>query len=231
MQASLTATDLACRRGDRVLFRGIDLALEQGAALHITGANGVGKSSLLRILAGLLQPFAGSITAKGAIGLMDERPALDPHLPLGRALGFWSRIDGAAGDGAIAARLALGDLLDVPVRYLSTGQRKRAAMARILGQRADIWLLDEPLSGLDQASQGLVAQLVGEHIAAGGIAVIASHQPLALGDLQTLALEQFVPPLPDGEGIEGGGNGGAVSRDNAASNTPTQPPPQGGGDS
>ena len=191
--ASLTATDLACRRGERLLFRALDLALEDGAALHITGANGVGKSSLLRLLAGLLRPYAGSVAAKGAIALMDERPALDPHLPLGRALGFWARIDGAQSDDAIASRLALDNLLDVPVRYLSTGQRKRAAMARVFGQSAEIWLLDEPLSGLDEASQSLVVQLVGEHMAAGGIAIIASHQPLALSGLERLDLAEFAP--------------------------------------
>ncbi|MBA4164108.1 MAG: heme ABC exporter ATP-binding protein CcmA [Erythrobacter sp.] len=230
MQGRLTTTDLACRRGDRVLFRELSLSLGGGAALHITGANGVGKSSLLRLLAGLLRPYAGSVATDGAIALMDERPALDLNMPLGRALSFWSRIDGTQDDGEIAAQLALGDLLDVPVRYLSTGQRKRATMARVIGQRAQIWLLDEPLSGLDEASQGLVIGLVGEHTASGGIAVIASHQPFALEGLQTLAIEQFVPPLPDGEGIEGWGNGGAVPRDIAASNTPIQPPPQGGGD-
>lgn len=193
MSASLTATDLACRRGDRVLFRGLGLSLGGGAALHVTGANGVGKSSLLRLLAGLLRPYAGSVIANKAIALMDERPALDPHVPLGRALGFWSRIDGAQGDGVIVSRLALDDLLDVPVSYLSTGQRKRAAMARVIGQSAPIWLLDEPLSGLDEASQAMVVQLIGEHTEGGGIAVIASHQPLALSGLEWLELAEFVP--------------------------------------
>lgn len=193
MQMRLTATDLACRRGDRVLFRGLGLSLGGGTALHVTGANGVGKSSLLRLLAGLLRPYAGSVIASGAIALMDERPALDPHLPLGRALGFWARIDGAQGDDAVASRLALDDLLDVPVRYLSTGQRKRAAMARVIGQCAPIWLLDEPLSGLDEASQAVVVQLIGEHTEGGGIAVIASHQPLVLGGLERLELVEFAP--------------------------------------
>lgn len=193
MSASLTATDLACRRGDRVLFRGLGLSLGGGAALHVTGANGVGKSSLLRLLAGLLRPYAGSVIANKTIALMDERPALDPHVPLGRALGFWSRIDGAQGDGVIVSRLALDDLLDVPVSYLSTGQRKRAAMARVIGQSAPIWLLDEPLSGLDEASQAMVVQLIGEHTEGGGIAVIASHQPLALSGLEWLELAEFVP--------------------------------------
>ncbi|SMQ61842.1 heme exporter protein A [Altererythrobacter xiamenensis] len=192
MQARLAASDLACRRGDRVLFRGLSLALGPGDVLHIEGANGIGKTSLLRILAGLLAPYAGSVEREGAIGLVDERPALDPDLPLGKALGFWSRIDGSSEAAAIAERLALTDLLDVPVRYLSTGQRKRAALARLMGQDAPIWLLDEPLSGLDEVSRGLVAELVSEHSAAGGIAVIASHQPLVVERFEAFALAEYV---------------------------------------
>lgn len=193
MSASLAATDLACRRGDRVLFRGLSLALGSGAALHITGANGIGKSSLIRILAGLLSPLAGTVEREGTIGLLDERPALDPEQPLGKAMGFWAQIDGAQDKDAIVSRLALHDLIDVPVRYLSTGQRKRAAMARMVGQGAAIWLLDEPLSGLDHASRELVLRLVSGHVEGGGISIIASHQQLALDGLQTLALEGFAP--------------------------------------
>jgi heme exporter protein A len=192
MQAHLSANKLACRRGDRVLFRGLSFAIESGAALHITGANGVGKTSLLRILAGLLSPFAGEVSREGEIGLLDERPALDPELPLGKALGFWTRLDRAQNFEEIAQRLNLTDLLDVPVRFLSTGQRKRAALARLLGQQAPIWLLDEPLSGLDEASRGLVDQLASEHIANGGLCIIASHQPLSIDGLESLALEEFV---------------------------------------
>jgi heme exporter protein A len=192
MQARLSAINIACRRGDRVLFSGLDLSLESGNALHITGANGVGKTSLLRILAGLMPAFAGEISHRGDIGLLDERPALDPELPLGKTLGFWARLDRANGLQDVTARLNLTDLLDVPVRYLSTGQRKRAALARLLGQQAQIWLLDEPLSGLDEASRGLVDQLASEHISHGGLCVIASHQPLAIEGLQSLALEEFV---------------------------------------
>ena len=191
MQARLSAKTLACRRGDRVLFRGLDLAVESGTALHVTGANGVGKTSLLRILAGLLSPFAGELSHEGDIGLLDERPALDPELPLGKALQFWAALDGAHDMREVTLRLNLGDLMDVPVRYLSTGQRKRAALARLLGQKAPIWLLDEPLSGLDEASRGLVDRLASEHIAGGGLCVIASHQPLAIDGLQRLALEEF----------------------------------------
>ena len=184
--ASLAARDLACRRGDRVLFSGLSLALKPGEALHVRGPNGVGKSSLLRILAGLLPPFAGEVDREGEVALLDERPALDPLLPLGRALRFWEGLDGGA---ANIAPLGLTDLLDVPVRYLSTGQKKRAAMARLLAQRAPIWLLDEPLNGLDKAAVAMVEALAAEHCAGGGICVIASHQPFALAAAQALDLE------------------------------------------
>ncbi|MFM5924312.1 MAG: heme ABC exporter ATP-binding protein CcmA [Novosphingobium sp.] len=185
----LSAHDLACRRGDRLLFARLAFRLEPGGALQLAGANGIGKSSLIRILAGLLTPFAGSVERTGAIGLLDERPALDPHLPLGQALAFWQRIDGAADNGA--ARLGLGNLLDVPVRYLSTGQKKRAALARLIGQQAPVWLLDEPLNGLDSKGVALVEELAAEHCREGGIAVIASHQPFALPGMERIELRDF----------------------------------------
>ncbi|MEO5586729.1 MAG: heme ABC exporter ATP-binding protein CcmA, partial [Novosphingobium sp.] len=181
----LIVRDLACRRGERVLFAGLGLTLTPGEALHVRGPNGVGKSSLLRIIAGLLPPFAGTVMRDGAVALMDERPALDPLLPLGRALHFWEHLDGGKAD---LAPLGLGDLLDVPVRYLSTGQKKRAAMARLLGQRAPIWLLDEPFNGLDKEAVAVVETLVTDHCEAGGICVIASHQPFALRAARTLDL-------------------------------------------
>jgi heme exporter protein A len=188
-ECRLTADNLACRRGDRMLFHGLSLALAQGEALQVLGANGIGKSSLLRILAGLLRPFAGNVASRGAIGLIDERPALDPHLPLGQALAFWQRLDGAAGDAL--ARLGLADLLDVPVRYLSTGQKKRAALVRLIGQAAPVWLLDEPLNGLDRDAAALAQALAAEHCASGGICVIASHQSFTLPDMVTLTLAQY----------------------------------------
>lgn len=191
-QPRLSATDLACRRGDRVLFRGIALDLTQGSALHVTGANGIGKSSLLRLLAGLLEPFSGKVDRAGDIALIDEKLALDPESPLGKALGFWEAIDGCSSpDGAIAT-MELGDLREIPVRYLSTGQRKRAAFAALLNRAVPIWLLDEPLNGLDAAAQDKVRALVQLHCGGGGIAVIVSHQPLDIEGLQTLALEGFV---------------------------------------
>jgi heme exporter protein A len=190
MQAARIAADqLACRRGERVLFRGLSLALTPGEALQVAGANGIGKSSLIRILAGLLAPFAGTVAREGAVGLIDERPALDPHQPLRQALDFWRRIDRARDDAA--ARLGLSDLLDVPVRYLSTGQKKRAALARLIGQGTPIWLLDEPLNGLDSDAARLVGEITATHCAGGGIAVVASHQSFDLPAMRRIELIDF----------------------------------------
>ncbi|MEJ2410869.1 MAG: heme ABC exporter ATP-binding protein CcmA [Novosphingobium sp.] len=187
--AAVSVTDLACRRGDRVLFRGLSLRLQSGEALQIAGSNGIGKSSLLRIVAGLAPAFAGSLEVNGPIGLIDERPALDPMQPLGKALSFWQRIDGAA-DNELG-RLGLAELLDVPVRYLSTGQKKRAALARLIGQKAPVWLLDEPLNGLDVHAVELTEALVAEHCAEGGVALVASHQPFAVPGMGRLALAEY----------------------------------------
>lgn len=187
-ECRLAASEIACRRGERMLFRGLSLALSPGAALQVAGANGTGKSSLLRLLAGLLAPLAGTVERSGAIGLIDERPALDPHLPLSQALAFWRRLDG--GEDAIG-RLGLAGLGEVPVRYLSTGQKKRAALARLIAQQAPIWLLDEPLNGLDAAGIALVGGIAAEHCRAGGICVIASHQPFVLEAMGRIELKAF----------------------------------------
>lgn len=187
--ARLAAAALACRRGNRLLFRGLTLALEAGEACQVAGANGIGKSSLIRLLAGLAEPYAGTVERHGEAGLVDERPALDPHLPLGRALAFWERFDGRP--AAAVERLGLGDLLDVPVRFLSTGQKKRAALARLIAQGAPVWLLDEPLNGLDGDAVKLVETIIAEHCAGGGLAVIASHQPIALPGARRIELRDF----------------------------------------
>lgn len=188
LTAKLAAIDLACRRGERLLFRGLSFELASGQALQVAGPNGTGKSSLIRILAGLLRPLTGSIERAGEIALIDERPALDGDVPLAQALAFWTRLDG--GHPPIGW-LGLEELLEVPVRYLSTGQRKRAALARMAGQAAPLWLLDEPLNGLDREAVGLCEALVAKHCAEGGIAVIASHQPFALPGLRSLPLADF----------------------------------------
>lgn len=189
----LAAENLACRRGERLLFRKLAFRLESGAACHVTGANGAGKTTLLRALAGLTTPYAGSVTRGGALGLLDERTGLDPDLPLGKTLGFWERIDGCTRPERAITILGLAPLLEVPVRFLSTGQRKRAALAALLNRAVPIWLLDEPLSGLDTASQGLVSLLVREHCESGGIALIASHQPLDVPGMTSFAIEDFAP--------------------------------------
>lgn len=192
MQAcSILASDITCRRGDRVLFRGLSLDLKGSEALHITGSNGIGKSSLMRILAGLLRPYAGSVAHTGGIGLIDESPALDGQVPLSDGLAFWASMDGCNAMETQAGIMGVTDLLDVPFRYLSTGQRKRAAFARLLAQDAPIWLLDEPLNGLDIAAQEKVTALIRLHCCSGGICIVASHQPIDLPDAQMIALKDY----------------------------------------
>jgi len=183
--ARLVADQLACRRGDRVLLRDVGFALSAGEALHLSGANGIGKSSLLRILAGLARPFAGRVEATGTIALCDERLPLDAHRPLGAALRFWHAIDRAEPN---LAPFGLETLAEVPVRYLSTGQRKRAALAMLAASGAAIWLLDEPLNGLDAEWSARVQRAIAAHCDAGGIAVIASHLALDLERLTVLPL-------------------------------------------
>ena len=191
--ARLSATDLACRRGERLLFKGLSFALSAGEALQVIGPNGTGKSSLLRILAGLLRPDSGTVERDLPVALLDERLPLDGHLPLGRAFGFWSRIDGGGYAPGNLAALGLDTLADVPVRFLSTGQRKRAAILQSNARMAGLWLLDEPLNGLDKEAAADFQQHVADHLAKGGIAVIASHQSFDLPGLRRLELADFAP--------------------------------------
>lgn len=194
-QAQLSCQGLACVRGGRVLFRGVSLSLAPGQALHVTGPNGLGKSSLIRVLAGLLPAYAGTVSVAGRMALADERAALDLGQPLARALAHWCQLDGAdlaAIPGALAA-VDLAHLADVPVRFFSTGQRKRALLARIILSRAPIWLLDEPANGLDSASIARLGAVIAAHRADGGIVLAASHQPLPMDDALALPLADFVP--------------------------------------
>lgn len=190
MDAALAARNLACRRGDRLLFAGLKLSVQPGDLLHITGANGTGKSSLMRILAGLLRPFEGNVTHSGSMALIDERLALDPEWTLRKALAFWERLDGCTDPSNPLAVMELEPLLNVPVRYLSTGQRKRAAFARLLSAPKQIWLLDEPFNGLDVDACAKVRALTQLHCGGGGICVIASHQDIGM-EAETLAIEGF----------------------------------------
>ena len=189
--ARLSATDLACRRGDRLLFRKLSFELNEGEALQVIGPNGTGKSSLLRILAGLLRPEAGSVERNRQAALLDERLPLDGHLPLARALAFWERIDGGGFGPDQLSGVGLDTLADVPVRFLSTGQRKRAAILQSNARTAGIWLLDEPLNGLDVDAAAEFQERLGAYLADGGIAVVASHQPFHVPGLARLHLTDF----------------------------------------
>lgn len=173
---------LALVRGQRLLFEGLDLHLDGGEALHVTGPNGSGKSSLIRLAAGLLRPSAGKLERADA-ALADEGLALDRELPLSRALAFWK---GPRLAEAIAA-FELQELALVPVRLLSTGQARRARLARVMASGAPLWLLDEPLNGLDRKGAEELDAAIQSHRAGGGAVLAASHVPLA-GEWRTLEL-------------------------------------------
>jgi len=187
----LAVNDLACRRGDRVLFRGLSFELKAGEALQVVGPNGTGKSSLLRIVAGLLRPFEGRVAFAGSIGLLDERLPLDEHLPLGQAFAVWNRLSGGIYSPGAFASVGLNGLREVPVRYLSTGQRKRAALLLAAAAHPALWLLDEPLNGLDAAGVALVLDELRASREHGGMAIVASHQPLNIPELRRLELAEF----------------------------------------
>jgi heme exporter protein A len=162
-------------RGGRMLFEGIDFALTAGDALQVTGPNGSGKSSLIRLAAGLLAAERGRVE-RAAAALADDHVALDRELPLRRALAFW----GGAIEQAMDA-VGLAPLAEVPVRLLSSGQLKRATLARVAASGAPLWLLDEPLNALDADGAARLETLVAGHLASGGAVLAASHQPLPGG--------------------------------------------------
>ena len=182
MNPLLSGESLALVRGGGLLFDGLHLSLAPGEALHVTGPNGSGKSSLIRLVAGLLKPSAGRLVRAEA-ALADEGLALDRELPLGRALAFWA---GPRLTQALAT-FELAELSEVPVRLLSTGQAKRAQLARVVASGTPLWLLDEPLNGLDRKGVGELDHALSEHRANGGAVLAASHMPLA-GDWRSLEL-------------------------------------------
>jgi len=182
MTALLRFDGVALRRGGRLLFEGLDLTLSPGETLEVAGPNGSGKSSLIRLAAGLLRAEQGRVE-RSELALSDDALALDRELPLRRALAFW----GGKPDAAMEA-LGLAYLSEVPVRLLSSGQQKRAALARVAASRAPLWLLDEPLNALDGDGANRLGILVEAHRASGGAVLAASHQSLP-GDWLRLELK------------------------------------------
>ncbi|HYI65086.1 MAG TPA: ATP-binding cassette domain-containing protein [Allosphingosinicella sp.] len=173
---------VACVRGGRLLFEELSLNLGPGEAALVRGPNGAGKSSLLRLAAGLLRPAAGTVDRSEA-ALADEHIALDERQDLGRALAFW------VGDPAPGmAAMGVAHLASVPVRMLSAGQRKRAALARVIAGGAPLWLLDEPANGLDTDGRERLEAAMAAHRAGGGAILAATHQPLSLEGAQAVQL-------------------------------------------
>lgn len=188
MTELLRFDDVACIRGDRLLFERLSLTLNRGGALWLRGPNGAGKSSLIRLAAGLLRPATGTVTRRERTALVDEAAALDPELTLRRALDFWARVDTVDGHAVDRAMdvMALGSLRYVPVSMLSTGQRKRAALVRVIASGAPIWLLDEPANGMDDAAQARLVTAIAAHRANGGALLLASHFALGIPDMAEL---------------------------------------------
>jgi heme exporter protein A len=183
LTALLRFDGVALRRGGRLLFEDLDLEVAPGEALHVKGPNGSGKSSLIRLAAGLLSAERGLVTTS-QLALADDAPALDRELPLGRALGFWT---GAPQTGMEA--MGIAHLSEVPVRLLSSGQLKRAALTRAVAAGRPLWLLDEPLNALDSDGAARLEGLVERHRANGGAVLAASHVALP-GDYRVLELGQ-----------------------------------------
>jgi heme exporter protein A len=182
VNALLRFERVALRRGGMLLFESLDLQLQPGERLQVTGPNGSGKSSLIRLAAGLLRQGAGRIE-RAPLALADDVVALDRELSLRRALQFWSR------NGDALNVMGLEPLAEVPVRLLSSGQLKRATLARVAASGAARWLLDEPLNALDADGAARLSSLIADHLGGGGAVVAASHQPLP-GAWPTLELGQ-----------------------------------------
>ena len=191
---ALAVEGLALARGGRTLFAGLDLRLEAGEAAVLSGANGAGKTSLLRAVAGLLRPAAGTVgfeaadggaldpdeARAGALHLMGHHDGLKLGRRAGEELAFWARWTGGCAeslDRAVEA-FALAPLLELEVRRLSAGQRRRLALARLLAAPRPLWLLDEPLAPLDALARLRFGEVMAAHLADGGMVLAAAHDPL-----------------------------------------------------
>jgi heme exporter protein A len=201
----LVGEDLACRRGGRLVFAGLDCRLPAGGALVLTGSNGSGKSSLLRLLATLLAPASGRLSWGGspvadvaasyraALHYVGHLEAAKPALTAREMLGFWAALRGEAAPAteAALADFGLGAAADWPCRWLSAGQRRRLALARLIAAPAPIWLLDEPTAALDADGEARLVAAMAEHRAAGGRVALATHQPIEMPDAHQIALDDF----------------------------------------
>lgn len=178
-----------------MVFSGLSLSLDAGQSLLARGPNGAGKSSLLRMLAGLIPCHYGRITRHGAMTLADENLALDGNSRLQDALSFWAHIDGSTPATLQKAmdHFQLSRLAELPVRMLSTGQRKRAILSRLAASPAPIWLLDEPGNGLDAASLDALGAAMAQHVANGGAIIAASHFDLPHCFDETVDLREAFP--------------------------------------
>jgi heme exporter protein A len=209
--ADLVAVDLACRRGERLVFAGLSFGLPAGGALVLRGANGSGKTSLLRLLAGLIAPAAGRLTWGGTP--IDDEPAghrtrlhyvghqdgVKPGLTPRETLVFWAALRGCGIrcrasmlDAALAA-FALEPVADWPCRWLSAGQRRRLALARLSVTPAALWLLDEPFTALDHDNQNRLERAISAYRAEGGRVVLAAHLPIEIGAAVVIELDAFAP--------------------------------------
>ncbi|MGH7075031.1 MAG: heme ABC exporter ATP-binding protein CcmA [Stellaceae bacterium] len=205
-EEQVAASDLACVRAERLVFIRLSFRLGPGEALILRGPNGSGKSSLLRLLAGLARPEAGEITWGGSsiredpaahrarLHFIGHQDALKPVLEVGEMLEFWAGMRGNAGGvDAALAHFRLSRHRHLPCRLLSAGERKRLALARLVATPAELWLLDEPATSLDAAAEDDLMRAIAAHRAAGGRLVVASHDPLAMADAATLALDDYAP--------------------------------------
>jgi heme exporter protein A len=195
MISTLTADGLACMRGERRLFEGLSFRVKAGQALAVEGANGSGKTSLLRMVAGFLSPAAGTLTLtqdgkpvtdpeeRGRfIGWLGHQDGLKPQFTVIEQLSFYAALYAAKVDDAVLEQVGLSRQRDLPCRYLSAGQKRRLALARLLVSNRPLWLMDEPFAALDSAGQALVARLMAIHCGNGGMVVAATHDPLGLGN-------------------------------------------------
>jgi heme exporter protein A len=201
--------NLACRRSGRLVFERASFTLADGEALIVTGRNGAGKSTLLAMMAGRLRPERGAIHADGigesmlaeCLHLVGHRDALKSALTAAENLAFARDMLGAPALSPLEALDAVGlaHAASFPVAYLSAGQRRRVALARLLVAHRPLWLLDEPTSALDARSQETLLHLMTAHLAGGGLIIAATHAPLGIGGVKELRLDRITSPL-NGEG-------------------------------